>query len=275
MKRHNALLLSLTLALTVPAQAAMITQWDFNSQPADGSVNTGVLTPSAGAGSATLVGGASLAYATGSPGDTSSPTDNSGLNASAFPLQGAASGSAGVQFAVSTFGAAGQVQVALDFRQSPAASRYFQLLASADGTNFSPVSGGTATVNGPIGLGNTLTAFGNDGVYVNNCGPSPTFVEGLTYTFPAGSPFENNPNFAFRFVSIFDPTGFNGGNYISSNAGTTAAYNPGGTGRFDLVTVSTVAEPSSGVLAGCVLLAGAAARRLRRRRGRTGERAGR
>jgi hypothetical protein len=44
-------------------------------------------------------------------------------------------------------------------------------------------------------------------------------------------------------VAVFDPA--NGANYVSANAGTTAAYATGGTGRFDMVTVASVPEPTA------------------------------
>jgi hypothetical protein len=60
-----------------------------------------------------------------------------------------------------------------------------------------------------------------------------------------GSASENNANFGFRVVSVFDPA--SGTQYVSSNAGTAVAYLPSGAIRVDMVTMSgsVIPEPTS------------------------------
>jgi hypothetical protein len=222
--------------VAIAAHAVLITQWNFNSTTADSNVATGVLTPSTGSGTASLVGNTTSTFATGSPGGTATATDNSGWNVSTFPAQGAGSGTAGSQFAVSTSGY-NNIVLTFDLRQSGTVSRFFQLLVSADGTTFTAPSGGTASIAGPIGSGNTGTSFSNTGLYSNNPGGgSQNFVQGLTYTFAPGSIYENDPNFKFKLVAVFDPA--TGSQYIAANAGTAAGYSSNGTFREDSVGVS-------------------------------------
>ena len=231
--------------LATSLQAQVITQFNFNSLVPDNNVGTGTLTPSTGTGTASTVGGATSTFATGSPGDT--PTDNSGFNISTFAAQGANSGTTGAQFNISTVGFSGPIQISLDFRQSATASRYFQLQLSSDGVNFMNASGGIASILGPMNPPNSMTSFSDSGLYSNNSGSgSQTFVQGLTYTLAAGSIYENNANFAFRLVAVFDPN--NNMSYTASNTGST--YSANGTARFDLVTVSVVPEPSTYALIG-------------------------
>jgi hypothetical protein len=214
--------------------AQTITQWNFNNS---------TTTPSTGTGILSLVGGVTSTFNTGSPEDTGSP--NEALQTTAYPASTAGSGTAGVEYAVSTVGFAGSIQISLDFRQSGTASRFFQLELSTDGSTFSAPTtgiGAFGTVNSP----NTATSFSNGGLYSDNAGTgSQTFVEGISYTLPAGSPYANNANFAFEFVSVFDPS--NGTSYTA--AGPTSTYATTGNTRFDEVTVGQVPEPSAAVAA--------------------------
>lgn len=238
--------MALAAVLPITTQAQTITRWDFNSNPADANTATGTLTPGTGVGTVSLFGGVTSTFAAGSPGDPASVgNDNSGLNLTTWAAQGAGSGTRGLQVATSTVGFT-DITVALDFRQSGTASRFFQLQASSDGINFNNVSGGTATF-GAVN-NNTGTTFTSAGLYSNiSSSGSQAFVQAITYTFASGSAYENNPNFAFRWTAVFDPV--NGANYISANAGTTAAYATTGTGRFDYLTVSGNAVPEPSTLA--------------------------
>jgi len=241
---NSSLALALSAGFAISANAQLITRWNFNSTTPDASTSTGVTTPSTGTGTISLVGGATSTFAAGSPGDTGGGTDNSGLNLTTWAAQGIGNLTRGLQFATSTAGYS-DIVVSLDFRNSGTVSRFFQLQVSTDGTTFNNVSGGTAafgTVNN-----NTGTSFTSGGLYRNTASSgSQAFVQSITYTFPSGSAVENNPNASFRWLAAFDPV--NGANYISSNLGTTAAYGTGGTGRFDMVSVSgtfsAVPEPS-------------------------------
>lgn len=255
-------------SLTAAQAQTTISSWNFNSNPSDASVSTGILIPSTGSGTISLIGGVTSTFATGSPGDpASSGNDNSGLNISTWSAQGTGSGNRGLQVAASTVGF-DNITISLDFRQSGTVSRDFQLQASSDGVNFNNVSGGTAsfgTVNA-----NTGTSFSNSGLYVNNPGGgSQTFVQSINYAFAPGSIYENDPHFAFRWVAVFDSGTGGGTSYISANAGTTAAYSTSGTGRFDEVGVSGVAieatpEPTTLALGGLGLAALAILRRNRK-----------
>ena len=236
----------------ISTQAQTISQWDFNSNPADASTSTGISTPSIGAGTISFLGGVTSTFAGGSPGDPAAGgNDNSGLNLTTWAAQGAGSGTRGLQVAVSTVGFA-NISISLDFRQSGTVSRFFQLQASTDGLNFNDVSGGSASLG--VLNNNTGTSFTSAGLYSNNPGGgSQTYAQAINYVFAAGSAYENNPNFAFRWVAVFDPA--NGANYISANAGTTTAYAATGTGRFDMVTVaSVVPEPTAFALGALGLL---------------------
>jgi len=245
--------------LTTAAQADVT--FNFNSNPADAMTGTGTTDPSSGTGIASVFGGTTATFATGSPGDPAPVADNSGWNLSTYAAQGTGSGTRGAQFTTSTVGMT-NIAVTFDFRQSGTASRFFQLQATTDGTNYNNVSGGTAsfgTVNN-----NTGTTFTSAGLYSNTSSSgSQTFVQSVSYVFANGDAVENNANFGFRFVAVFDPV--NGSNYISANAGTVGAYSTGGTTRFDMVQVAAVPEPSSFILGGA-LCGGLGLRMLRRRK---------
>ena len=229
-------------ASLVTTQAQTISLWNFNSITPDALTTTGTLTPSIGSGAVSLVGGAASTFATGSPGDPASvSTDNSGMNLSTWAAQGTGNETRGLQVAVSTVGFA-NVSVSLDFRESGTVSRFWQLQASSDGVSFNNVSGGIASF-GAVN-NNTSTSFSSTGLYANTSSSgSQSFVQSVNYLFVSGSVYENNANFAFRWLAAFDPAA--GGNYVSSFAGTTAAYSTSGTARFDMVTVASVPEPTS------------------------------
>lgn len=252
-------LIALGAACAGVANAATITQWNFNSKVPDATVTTGVTTPSIGSGTASAIGSTTATFATGSTADTGGGTDNSGWNVSTYPAASASSGTAGVQFAVSTVGYT-NITFTFDFRQSGTASRFFQLQVSSNGTTFANVSGGTASF-GTAPTPNTATSFSSAGLYSNNSGSgSQQFVPSVSYTFAAGSSIENNANTVFRWVSVFDPA--NNTSYTGSNS----TYNTSGTTRFDLVTVTGTAIPEPSTFAailGGVALVGVAARRRR------------
>ncbi len=246
------------------SHAAIITQWNFNSATPDANTATGTLTPSIGSGSVSLVGSTTSTFASGSPGDpANSGTDNSGLNVTTWPAQGTGSGTAGVRYNGATTGYK-DIVLNFDLRMSGTVSRFFQLQVTTDGTTFSNVSGGTAA--GPTTLNNNVSASITNGglISVAAASGSQQFAQGFTYTFPSGSAVEDKANFGFRFVSVFDPV--DGANYISSNAGTTAAYSVNGTFRNDVITINGTAIPPVPEPASLAVFAGAGAISLRRRR---------
>ena len=235
-------LFGLGISNSVSADTVPFTAFNYNNS-----------TPSASTGSGTTsaVGGTSVSYASGSPEDTASP--NEAFAVSGFPAQGVGSGTAGAQFNVSTLGepsTGNALQISFDFRQSGTSSEYYQLQLSSDGTTFSNASGGFGSVAGPVNPSasaaqNSNTSFSSSGLYLNNTGSgSQQFVEGLTYTLAPGSMYQNDANFAFRFVSVFAP---GTSTYVAASAAST--YGTAGTARFDEVTVSSVPLPTAGTMA--------------------------
>lgn len=233
---------ALLAAGLVTARAQTISLWNFNSIAPDALTTTGTLTPNTGLGTVSLFGGVISTFAGGSLGDPASVgTDNSGLNLSTWATQGTGDGTRGLQVAVSTVGFA-NVSLSLDFRESGTVSRFWQLQASSDGVSFNNVSGGIASF-GAVN-NNTGTSFTSAGLYANiSASGSQGYVQSVNYLFAPGSAYENNANFAVRWVAAFDPAA--GGNYVSSNLGTPAAYSTSGTARFDMVTVASVPEPTT------------------------------
>ncbi len=247
-------------ALSSVVSAQIITQWNFNSAAPDASTSTGSALPSTGSGTASVIGGVSGSFAAGSPRDNAA-SDNTAWSLSGWPAQGTASGTAGAQFMVSTSGFTGAISVSFDLRQTTTASERFQLQATSDGANFFNVSGGAASFE--TTGNNTGTSFGADGLFINTAAnSSQAFVQSVTYAFLAGSAFEDNANFGFRLVSVFD-----GASYDA--AGASANYGTSGTLRLDMVTVSSAAvavpEPATNaLLMGACALAAVMWRRKRK-----------
>ena len=230
-----------------------------------------------------------------------SPSVPSGTAANANKSTGAA-------FTVSTVGMGAGEQVKLSWSQTVGwrGGRYYQVLTSTTGTTgpFSSVTGGVGSsisqlVNGynsgttPIS-GTATVNVGSDGVIdfrtidanwlnlslsstgggiitgtVTPATYAAGFVDNISYTLPTGQGYENNPNFAFAIVSLWDPnnpsatSGSTG--LISSFAGTdftnvvngyTNSASSGGTTRFDLLTVSAVPEPTTWAMLGASALIG-------------------
>lgn len=223
------------------AQADTLAQWNFNSNPADGSTATGSLTVSTGAGSLSAIGGVALAFGSGSAnGGSSDPvtTDDSGLQTTGYAAQGADNKSRGVQFNVSTAGFE-NVVLNYDLRHSNTSSRWEQVQYSLDGINFVDV----ASFDGNAG---------------------DAWFNGRSIDLSAIAGVKNNASFAFRVVAAFSPDSTA---YAVSNPG--SSYAATGTWRFDMVTVTgsqiaVVPEPSSYamLLAGLGMLGAIARRRL-------------
>ena len=236
--------------------------------------------------------------------NTSTPVGTFTYNRSATinpPLITAANSAVGVMFQAPTTGMNAGEAVKLSWSQTVGfrSSRYWQLLVSTSGTAgaFSAPSGGTGSsisqfVNGyssgtaPIsgtatvnvssgGMMDFRTINGNwlaQAVTTTGTLTAPLaagFVDDISYTLPTGQGYENNANFAFAIVGLWDPnlsatSGTTG--LVSSFSGlistdTTSGYNrslvSGGSMRLDLMTVSAVPEPSTVALAGAGLAFGA------------------
>lgn len=232
------------------------------------------------------------------------------------PLLTAANSSAGVMIQAPTTGMNAGEAVKLSWSQTVGyrSSRYWQLLVSTSGTAgaFSAPTGGTgssisqfvsgynsgtapisgtATVNvSSAGVIDFRTISGNwisQAVLTTATNPLPNplaagWVDNISYTLPTGQGYENNANFAFAIVGLWDPnlsatSGTTG--LVSSFAGTdstdlTNGYNrsvgSGGSMRLDLMTVSAVnavPEPTTCAMLGTSAIIGGSLAWRRRRRG--------
>jgi endonuclease/exonuclease/phosphatase family metal-dependent hydrolase len=194
---------------------SIITQWDFNSVPPDGSTSTGTLIPSIGAGTASTVGGITQTFFSGSGSTDPATSDNSGLGTQDYPAQGTANKTAGAQFAVSTIGME-NISIAWDVRASNTGSKYARLQYTTNGSTYTDFP--TAVIN-------------------------PTSYDRRTNDLAAFPGVSDNPDFGFRIVSEFESTATGSGPAAYAGAGTT--YGTAGTLRYDMVTVygSAMADP--------------------------------
>ena len=231
------------------------------------------------------------------------------------PLLTAANSSVGVMIQAPTTGMNAGEAVKLSWSQTVGfrSSRYWQLLVSTSGTagTFSAPTGGTGSsisqfINGynsgtaPIsgtatvnvssgGVIDFRTINGNwisQAVLTTSTNPLPNplpagWVDDISYTLPTGQGYENNANFAFAIVGLWDPN-------LSATSGTTGlvssfsgldstnlitGYNrsvaSGGSMRLDLMTVSAVTavpEPTTNLMLGASAAIGGSLAWRRRRR---------
>jgi len=200
------------------AQASLvISQWNFNSITPDNNTGSGITTPNIGNGTASVIGGVTQAFASGTAsGGSSDPalTDNSGWQTTTYAAQSAGDKTRGVQFNVSTLGFS-DISIRYDVRHSNTSARHQQVQYSLDGINF---------------IDSTLfTATAGD-----------TWFNGRSVDFSNIAGVTNNANFAFRIVSAFAP---GTSTYLPSNPA--SSYGAGGTLRLDMVTVTGVPVPAA------------------------------
>jgi len=228
MIRQTALALLLA-AVGASAHATTVSQWNFNSLPADTSLSTGSNLPSIGSGTASTVGSITAAFGSGaSNGGSSDPatSDDTGWQTTGYASQGNGNKSNGVQFNVSTVGYE-NIVIGYDLRHSNTSSRYEQVQYSLDGVTF-----------------NDIALFSGDA--------GDTWFNGRSVDLSAITGVADNASFAFRVVSAFAPSS---SAYAAANGAST--YATTGTWRFDMVTINGTAiapipEPKNGAM----LLAG-------------------
>jgi hypothetical protein len=214
--------LVVTLGLT-QAQPVQLAFWDFNDNDAivDGGVNGGTLS---------LVGGVTNPTGTfaGSPLDPGSP--NRGYQTTNYPTQGQNNLTAGIVFNTPTTGYM-NITVQFDVRWSNTASKYLRFQYTIDGVSW---------INGP-----QLVAGGGDQWYSQGPGAGSRFL----FDFTGNTAVDNNPNFAFRILTEFGPSG----QYEAASSD--RSYSTSGTLRYDLVEVrgEVVPEPASMLASGAGL----------------------
>jgi hypothetical protein len=205
-----SVIVALIFGYAALADAALLTQWNFNSVVPDSMVATGTNIPSSGTGTASLVGGATAIYSTGSSVDPAE-SDNSDWNTRTYAAQGTGNKTRGVRFNVSTLGY-DRIMVTWVQRHSGTANRYIRFQYSINGTDF---------VDGPVFSTDVIDTYHSRAVNLSSI-----------------ATVNDNPNFAFRIVSEFESsaTGNENSNYVATAPGGT--YGTGGTWRFDMMTVS-------------------------------------
>ncbi len=204
-----------------PEQRDIITQWNFDSE---------TLEPDIGEGTAINVGGTSSEFSAGNPGR--------GWNTKDYPAQFTNSGTAGVEFMVSTLGYK-DIVLNFDHRASGTASRWAQIEYTTDG-------------------GDNWNILGNN---EGGISPHDSFYS-FEFDFTEIEDANDNSGFGVRILSIFSPEAFDQNEtltygpdeaYQRANAqsgppGTgigTGNYGPAGTWRFDNVTISGYETESS------------------------------
>lgn len=196
---------SLISPCTINAQE-VITAWNFDQQN---------LTPSTGAGTATTIGGTIGSYATGNPVLYAWSTTN-------YPAQGINTGTAGVQFNVSTVGYR-DIIINWENRNSNSAANRLRLTYTINGTDWIDFNASDANATNF----NDGSSVGFDaGRYTTNV--ADWFFRSANFTAITGA--EQNPDFAIRLVTEY----VDGIDY----GGTVTGYTTDGTIRFENVIIS-------------------------------------
>jgi len=211
----------------------VLTQWTFNSSPADAQTATGTLSPSTGTGTAGVIGSSTSAAYTG--GSASDPLGSAGADNSALTYTGPQSGtvpnkSAGVQIAVSTVGRK-NIVIYWDNRASNAGPKHLRAQYTLDVTAATPVwVDYVATSDGlNVANGGLYEAQAGDTWYIRR----KADLSGVTGV-------ANNAKFGFRLVASYAP-GESGYRKADGTSTTALAYFAGNF-RTDMLTVTGVGE---------------------------------
>jgi hypothetical protein len=216
-----------------PASASTVALWNF--QNVNGGT-TGTAVPAVGAGTISVIGGATHPGFNSGSGSTDPVQPGFGYQTETYQAQSQGSGTRGVQFGVPTTGFTTPqftgLDVSFDLRTSNTSSRWFRFDYTVNGTDW---------VEGtPVRMGAEANA--GDRFHNNN-------VRSIT-----DPQVLNNADFGFRVVSVFSPDAFtqvSGTVSYDANVAYEVARNngqsayAGGTWRFDMVTVNAVPEPAS------------------------------
>ena len=211
----------------------VLTQWTFNSNPADALTNTGTLSPSTGTGTASLIGITTTpAYFGGSMTDPlGSAGALTGGNNSGLSYAGANSGivpnkSAGVQIAVSTVGKK-DIVIYWDNIASDAGPKHLRAQYTLDVTAATPVwQDYVATTDG--------LNVANAGLYEAQAGSTWYIRRKADLTGVTG--VADNAKFGFRLVAAFAPG--ESGYRRADGTSTSALSYFSGNFRTDMLTVS-------------------------------------
>lgn len=211
---------------SVYAQAT-ITQWTFEGD---------VFTPSTGSGTAALIGGTTATFATGYIG---TGTGGRAWNSSTYPAQGTGSGTAGVEFLVSTSGFSA-IALNWDGRHSNTSANRIRVQYTLNGTDWQNFEASAS--NAVNTVGGVDKGFDN-GRFIADAGDT-WYQRGADFSGTAG--VAGNAAFGVRMVTEF----FDGTNYAAATS--TSTYGSSGTLRYDNVTFAGVgsspmitASPSS------------------------------
>lgn len=239
MKAATWLVSSFVLLAAHTAQAAVVTQWNFNSTL---GVNNAPV-PSVGSGSATPVGmngGANnadiLVINTNPVGNAGNSSDPAVPNHQ-WRVRGSQSNGwsgttqlrSGARFNASTVGFQ-DIVVSFDILATDGSPRHAQFQYTVDGTSF-------------VSFGGLLDFNATSDKWRN----------GVTVDLSAIDAAENNASFGFQLVSAFSPVEFTNANGVQAantafqrtDAGNGVYTGAAGNYRFDMVTISSIPEPAA------------------------------
>lgn len=258
--------------------ATLVAEFNFNSPPPSlfAAWIDNAATPSTVSGGAAPLG-SPYPFRTGSSADLNpvftinANPSLSGLNnfmmQRSSPAPTAVSGSSAITINTNFTGYAAP-KIEWDFLGGFRTSRFYQITASADGVNFSPVPTGVGSAVMVPGVGSaTVSPSGLIEInFVNGLIPAtapttaPDYLTSLSFAFPLGTVYDDNPNFKARIAAVHAPST---AAYLSSYAGTdstdtvmgytNSTVAGGGTVRYDLIRVygTQIPEPSAIALAFC------------------------